>query len=397
MVELPALGPTLLHVPRTPATGVVVLLHDADAGPVLPVLDALAASSLVVQVNADAWAVPGGASCRALADVLVTAARRSQREAGFTSYLRPVIAAHGRAAGFARDLVLATDPQVLPRGVGRASTTAVGPSRCVVEPTTWSPTDASGGSRWSPVTVTSSLSAEVVTAMEEAAAVRPMTSSALDRWLSNFQLPLTALWADQPRAVLVLMSDEGGLVTADATLARELVESGVSVVSIDALRYFWQRRSPRDVAFEIRRLAGALASTGLPVMVGGVGFGAETMAVTARMVEGQELAALVLIEPGPTAFFEVEPPAPAQLTLIRPDWSTPAAVTRAALPTLCASGASGRDQYLCRTLEGSGHAVTGVVPRAEEPGRDQAIAALVADFVEAHVPMKIPRPPAFAH
>jgi hypothetical protein len=130
-------------------------------------------------------------------------------------------------------------------------------------------------------------------------------------------------------------------------------------------------------------------------MVGGVRFGAETMAVTARLVEGDDLAALVLIEPGPTAFFEVEAPLPGQLSLIRPDWSTPDAVARMALPTLCASGQSGRDQYLCQSLGASRYVATGIVARAGEPGREAAIAALVDDFVTDHVPMKVPRRPSW--
>src|SRR5690606_13984631 len=105
--------------------------------------------------------------------------------------------------------------------------------------------------------------------------VPPMTTghAPLDRWLASFRLPLSAAWTARPRAVLILMSDAHGLRADDHRLAASLAADGVPVLTVDALRYFWQRRSPRDVAFELKRLMGALQSLEVPVLVGGTGFG----------------------------------------------------------------------------------------------------------------------------
>jgi type IV secretory pathway VirJ component len=383
VVDVPAVGLLPLHVPRTTPTGVVLLLHDRDQRGARPVLDALATSALVVQIDVDNWRLPADAPCAALADALSALSRRAQREAGLTTYHRPVVTAQGRAAALAHAIVDAGDPEVFPVGIGTASRVSVAPPRCALS------SGVSETSRWTPVTQ-AALPDAVAAAVEAGTDRSQRTSSPLDRWLANFQLPLRAVWASQPRAALILMSDDTGLLQADTRLARALADEGVSVVSVDALHYFWQRRSPRDVAFEVRRLASALASTGLPVMVGGVGFGAETMAVTSRLVEGTELDALILVDPGPSAFFEVEPPVPTQLTLLRNDWSTQDAVGATSLPTLCASGASGRAHYLCQTFARAGHVSSAVLPGAD---REQALAVLVGEFVGVHVPMKVPKPP----
>ena len=155
----------------------------------------------------------------------------------------------------------------------------------------------------------------------------------VERWLRHFDLPLTAAWSSKPRGMLVLLSPARGWRQPEDTLARELAAAGVHVVGIDALRSFWQRRSPRDVALELQRLTDALASTGLPVFIGGREFGAETMAVAGEMMApSRKIAGVVLVDPGPTAFFEVEPPALALRPLSPSDWSTRAAVARTRSP-----------------------------------------------------------------
>ena len=124
------------------------------------------------------------------------------------------------------------------------------------------------------------------------------------------------------------------------------------MVGIDALHSFWQRRSPRDVALELLRLTDALASTGLPVFIGGREFGAETMAVAGEMMApSRKIAGVVLVDPGPTAFFEVEPPALALRPMGPSDWSTRAAVSRLERPTLCVThAASSPATLLCQSL-----------------------------------------------
>ena len=158
--------------------------------------------------------------------------------------------------------------------------------------------------------------------------------------------------------MLVLLSPARGWRQPEEALARQLAGAGVHVVGIDALQSFWQRRSPRDVALELQRLTDALASTGLPVFIGGREFGAETMAVAGEMMApNRKIAGVVLVDPGPTAFFEVEPPALALRPIGPSDWSTRAAVTRLERPTLCVThAATSPGALLCRSLAGRGQA-----------------------------------------
>jgi len=93
------------------------------------------------------------------------------------------------------------------------------------------------------------------------------------------------------------------------------------------------------------------------VFIGGREFGAETMAVAGEMMSpARKVAGVVLVDPGPTAFFEVEPPALALRPTGPSDWSTRAAVTGLDRPTLCVSHAAETGSLLCRSLAGRGQA-----------------------------------------
>jgi hypothetical protein len=109
------------------------------------------------------------------------------------------------------------------------------------------------------------------------------------------------------------------------------------------------------VAFELQRLLGALESLDVPILAGGTGVGAESMAVAMRLVEDHPRDGLVLVNPGPSAFFEVEPPLPALVPLIRPDWSTADAVQSLAVPTVCVADGPARARLLCDDLSRAAH------------------------------------------
>ncbi len=347
-IDLPdALGPATLHVPRTPATGVALLLHDGDAASLAPVIDRLAASTLLVPIDAARLRTPDASPCTDVVERLAHASRRAQREAGLTAYQPPIVVGTGLAATLARGVVRASEPGLFRAGAGTAATTA-GRGPCASTRRTTAP------GRWTAVAA-----ATLPDAAAHALALPvPQASTGhepLDRWLAHFRLPLSAAWAARPRAVLVLMSDARGLRPTDTDLADALVADGISVLSIDALRYFWQRRSPRDVAFELKRLLGALESLDVPILAGGTGVGAESMAVAMRLVEGHPLDGLVLVNPGPSAFFEVEPPLPALVPLIRPDWSTSDAVQALSVPTVCVADGAARARLLCDDLSRASH------------------------------------------
>lgn len=367
------IGPTIVHVPRTPATGVALLLHDHDPTPLTPVLDALAASTLLVPIDiarlaGDRRAVP----CSVVVERLAMAARRAQRDAGLNEYQPPVVVAVGRASLLARAVIGSSDAGLFPGGVGTPVTPAPGAA---------APCDASrplrADRRWTTAPAPNLPEAVAAALVRD---VPPATTGhlPLDRWLAYFRLPLSAAWTIQPRAVLILMSDAHGLRAGDHRLATTLAAQGIPVLTVDALRYFWQRRSPRDVAFELKRLIGALQSLDVPILVGGTGFGAETMAVATRFVDDAPVAGLVLLDPGPSAFFEVEPPVPALVPLLRRDWSTADAVAALNVPTLCAASDE-RARLLCKGLPRRSGVTTERLDDDATNNQDE-FAALIARF-----------------
>lgn len=385
-IELPDdLGTTTMHVPRTPASGVALLLYDHDPLSVAPVIDHLAVSTLLVPLDVSRWRGASAPDCQVLADQFARASRRAQRDAGLTTYHAAVIVGAGSAGPLARRLVQTGDPVLFAAGVGAdaptgrsgglSCTNASADAAHVGTATRARQTDP----RWTTVTA-AALPAAARTALDRDVPPPSTGYAPLDRWLAYFQLPLSAAWAQEPRAVVILMSDAPGLRAGDVRLAGALAERHISVLSVDALRYFWQRRSPGDVAFELKRLMGALASLDVPILAGGVGVGASTMAVAAQYEEDAPLAGLVLVDPGPSAYFEVEPPLPALVPLIKADWSTAAAVRRLALPTLCVSEQGGRARVLCDDLAGVPFVTAQHHGRVED-GRMSSLAAIVSTFV----------------
>lgn len=375
--ELPdGIGAVTLHVPRTPAAGVALLLHNHEPHALTPVLDALAASTLLVPIDV-ARLAPGGATapCDEVVERLALAARRAQRDAGLNTYQPAVVVGVGRASPLAHTLVASSDPGLFSGGVGTPF-----PRSAATAPPCTAPARERTDAPW-----TSAAPPDLPAAAEAALAQRapPMTTGhlPLDRWLAYFRLPLSAAWTAQPRAVLILMSDARGLRAGDRRLAASLAAQGIPVLTIDALRYFWQRRSPRDVAYELKRLMGALQSLDVPILVGGTGFGAETMAVATRQVDDAPVAGLVLLDPGPSAFFEVEPPLPALVPLLRRDWSTADAVAALDVPTLCVASARDRARVVCRDLARTSRVTTAHLDHlaAGEPVR---AATLIAEFAQ---------------
>lgn len=354
-LDLPHLGTTRVHVPRTSASGVVLLLHrGGSAAERTALTDAVPGHVLLVDVDVSRLPGSGAPGCDAAAHQLDDISRRAQRDAGLTRYLRPVIVASAGALPAARTAVAGAGGDVLPSAV------AVGAP--ADEPAIVCGDDAQAASRassrWSYAPAAAALASPLDRALRIAALDPPSDATPVQRWLRHFDLPLTAAWSPGPRGMLVLLSPARGWRAPEEALARQLAAQGVSVVGIDALRSFWQRRSPRDVALELQRLTDALARTGLPVFIGGSGFGAETMAVAGEMMPSRaRVAGVVLVDPAPTAFFEVEPPALALRPMGPSNWSTRAAVMRLAVPTLCISPApDSSSALLCASLARTGRA-----------------------------------------
>jgi hypothetical protein len=379
-LDLPYVGTTPVEIPRASPTGVVLLLHrGGTTAERRALVNAVPWHVLLVDVDTTRLA-EGADDCAATADRLEDVSRRAQRDAGLTRYLRPVVVATTGALPFAVPAMAGAPDAALPAAV------SVGAHADDLGMACEDSAPGSGAApapRWRLATSPQTLRAPLEEALAAAAREPARDTTPVERWLRHFDLPLTAAWSSKPRGMLVLLSPARGWRQPEESLAQALAAGGVHVVGIDALRSFWQRRSPRDVALELQRLTDALASTGLPVFIGGREFGAETMAVAGEMMTpSRKVAGVVLVDPGPTAFFEVEPPALALRPMSPRDWSTRSAVAHLDRPTLCVTHArASSSALLCESLAEGGQA-TLARTRDEAP----ALARTIAQFILGPTP-----------
>ena len=374
-LDLPHLGTSAVHSPRTSPTGVVLLLHRGGTSIERSALvNAIPWHVLLVDVDTSRLDARGVVDCAGTAALIEDISRRAQRDAGLTRYLRPVVLSTPGALTFATPAVAGASPGALPAAVSVGAPVDDLRSGCAT-PAAYM-TDAR--SAWHYASSAHTLRVPLDEALAVAAREPDRDSTPVRRWLRHFDLPLTAAWSSKPRGMLVLLSPARGWRQPEEALAQQLAAAGVHVVGIDALQSFWQRRSPRDVALELQRLTEALSSTGLPVFIGGREFGAETMAVAGEMMaQSRKIAGVILVDPGPTAFFEVEPPALALRPTGPSDWSTRAAVTRLERPTLCVThAATAPGSLLCHSLAGRGQATS-----AETGANGTVLANTIAAFI----------------
>ncbi|MGN6537612.1 MAG: AcvB/VirJ family lysyl-phosphatidylglycerol hydrolase [Mesorhizobium sp.] len=93
--------------------------------------------------------------------------------------------------------------------------------------------------------------------------------------LPAIDLPATG---GKPRAVAILVSGDGGWRDLDKTIGEWLSTQSIHVVGLDALHYFWSKRTPQELATDVTALVKEADPTGeLPVMLIGYSFGADTM------------------------------------------------------------------------------------------------------------------------
>lgn len=362
-LDLPHLGTSDVHIPRSTPTGVVLLMHRGGTSAERSALtQAVPWHVLLVDIDTTRLDMRGVPSCADAAALIEDVSRRAQRDAGLTRYLRPVVLATPGALSLAGPALAGASPGVFPAAVSVGAPIADLPTRCdTVEPPRPQPMP------WRYASGPQTLRRPLEEALAAAALAPVGDGTPVQRWLRHFDLPLTAAWSSRPRGMLVLLSPARGWRQPEEALAQQLSAAGIHVIGIDALLSFWQRRSPRDVALELQRLTDALASTGLPVFIGGREFGAETMAVAGEMMApDRKIAGVILVDPGPTAFFEVEPPALALRPTGPSHWSTRAAISRLERPTLCVTHDSNSPEaLLCRSLAGRSQATqarTGASP-----------------------------------
>jgi type IV secretory pathway VirJ component len=173
-------------------------------------------------------------------------------------------------------------------------------------------------------------------------------------------LPLVELPAEQPSDMLaVILSGDGGWRDLDKTIAESLSRSSVNVIGWDSLRYFWNARTPRQVADDLSRVLrvyGARWHTKHVALIG-YSFGADILPFAYNRLpdaERAEVSLLSLLGFAKSADFEIRvggwlglPPGDAALP-VQPEMATiPPAMVQ------CFYGEE-EDDTICPTLDGTG-------------------------------------------
>jgi type IV secretory pathway VirJ component len=115
--------------------------------------------------------------------------------------------------------------------------------------------------------------------------------------------------SDKPAALAILISGDGGWRDLDKTIGEWLSAHGVHVVGLDALHYFWSKRTPKELAADIASIVErADPDKKLPVMLIGYSFGADTVPFAFPLLPQdlqQRTKLLALMAPGLTTSFQV--------------------------------------------------------------------------------------------
>jgi len=111
-------------------------------------------------------------------------------------------------------------------------------------------------------------------------------------------LPLTEIPVDEPGPwMAVIYSGDGGWRDIDKQIGEVLAQGGAPVVGVDSLRYFWQRKSPEQVASdlaEILRYYGEAWGTRKVVLIG-YSFGAGILPFAVNRLPEAERAQIVQV------------------------------------------------------------------------------------------------------
>lgn len=263
----------------------------------------------------------------------VDAAQTAQRLLGIQTYLPPIVVGSGEAATFAYASLSAAPANTLGGAVGagfqnrlslrlqicsaaKSTKTADGKARrygfekalpgnvsLLVPADAVDATEALAEPRGDSVDVDeleADLPSQIVGAVDElASVVRPFGD------IAAIDIPARST----PRALTILVSGDGGWRDLDKTMGEWLATQHVHVVGVDALHYFWSKRTPEDLARDIAFLVDAADTDDkLPILLIGYSFGADTIPFAYPLLPKavqDRTRVLGLLAPGRSTSFQV--------------------------------------------------------------------------------------------
>ena len=170
--------------------------------------------------------------------------------------------------------------------------------------------------------------------------------------LPLIQVPATAGASD---TLVVFVSGDGGWAAIDKGVSKVFAANGMPVVGLDALKYFWSKRTPEEASRDLESIIeGGLAARGKSrLLLAGYSRGADVLpAMISRLPAAtrQRIRLIALLGPSPKVEFEFHVA----------DWLRNSAKGVAVKPEvdkltgvriLCLSGEDDRDS-LCPQLRG---------------------------------------------
>jgi type IV secretory pathway VirJ component len=252
-----------------------------------------------------------GEACHDVVGDIDSISRQVQRERGTAQYLTPILAGIGEGGALA-PAILARAPAATIAGAVSYDPTVAVHTQIPLCSTPGANTDPHGGfvyGPWpslpgfwavafpigsdapgrqrievlkaagTPVDIESHASNGAAEAL--AAMIRPLLTPAPTPTTTGIgKLPLVELPAEQRGPVLaIVLSGDGGWRDLDKSISDKLQSAGVSVVGWDSLRYFWNRKSPEQVARDLGTIIDTFLSRwgGSKVVLVGYSFGADVL------------------------------------------------------------------------------------------------------------------------
>ena len=252
-----------------------------------------------------------GEACHDVVGDIDSISRQVQRERGNTRYLMPIVAGIGEGGALA-PAILAHAPAATIAGAVSYDPTVAVHTRIPLCSTSDAKTNPQGGFAYGPwpslpgfwvvafprgpdnagrqrvaalkaagTPVDIASNAGNGAAETLAALVRPrLTPTTTPTPTAIAKLPLIELPAEPSGPLLaIVLSGDGGWRDLDKTISEKLQSEGVSVVGWDCLRYFWSRKSPDQVAHDLRAIIDTFLSRwgGSKVTLIGYSFGADVL------------------------------------------------------------------------------------------------------------------------